>query len=625
MCGILGVTLSTNRNLFKYALDTLTHRGPDDFGIENVDGDITLGHRRLSIIDLSNHGRQPMSDHNKRYTIVFNGEIYNFLEIRAELQKLGCTFVSSSDTEVLLKAFEQWGERCVQKFNGMWAFAIWDSGRKELFLSRDRFGKKPLFYAIIGNMFIFASEMKAIFPFLGDLKPSKDFSWMRANIMLYESTDKCLIEGIKRFPAAHNAIYRNGELKLNRYWNTLDNLVKTPEKYEDQVEYFRELFLNSCKIRMRSDVAVGTALSGGLDSSATISVMAHIAKENIDYGKKDWQHAFVASFPGTPLDESHYAKMVVDNIGVDATYIDIDPTKHWDNLDDYLYKFEELYSTSPIPMLMTYAAVKKHGVTVTLDGHGADELFSGYGADVLESLWDAGINLDKIRDILKIYQGSTGSSHLTIQKNNFEVYCRFMINKFLQKVKGVEYKSIDHKNTNFKSLDALSQKTYILFHETVLPTLLRNYDRYAMMNGVEIRMPFMDHRLVSYVFSLSFSSKNGNGYTKKLIRDAVGSFMPKEVAWRKTKIGFSSPMRNWMQNELKDWFGDIVNSKGFLESSLVSNPVELRIQIENLINSNKKSAPKIKNSDWVADVAWTNLTPYLWEKAVLRRKTEFNL
>ena len=624
MCGILGITSNTDRNLFKHALNTLIHRGPDDFGIENIDNDIMLGHRRLSIIDLSDYGHQPMSDQNKRYTVVFNGEIYNFLEIKTELHKLGHSFISTSDTEVLLKAFIQWGEKCVSKFNGMWAFAIWDSKTKELFLSKDRFGKKPLFYAFIENKFVFASEMKAIFPFLNNLKPSKDFAWMRDNIMFYESTDKCLVEGIKRFPAGHNAIYKKGVLKLTRYWNTLDNLVETPKVYEDQVVQFRELFMEACKIRMRSDVPVGTALSGGLDSSATISAMAHLAKGKVDYGKKDWQHAFVASFPDTALDESYYAKMVVDNIGVDATYINIDPTKHWDNLDDYLYKFEELYSTSPIPMLMTYAAVKEHSVSVTLDGHGADELFSGYGSDVLEPLWDVGINLKEIKDILKTYQDSTGSSHLTMKKGDFEVYSRFMINKALRKLKGNEYKSIDYKHRNFKHLDTLSQKTYILFHETVLPTLLRNYDRYAMMNSVEIRMPFMDHRLVSYVNSLSYTSKNRNGYTKKLIRDAMDPFMPKEVTWRKSKIGFSSPILDWMQDELRDWFGDTVNSKGFLESSLVSNPKELKMQIENLMNPKKGSASISGNKAWAADVAWTKLTPYLWEKAVLKRKYDYN-
>ena len=304
MCGILGTIPATEINIFKHALDTLVHRGPDNSGIEVIDNEVTLGHRRLSIIDID-HGHQPMFDNEKRYSVTFNGEIYNFIEIKKELKSLGCSFKTNSDTEVLLNAYIKWKDKCVLKFNGMWSFAIWDNHNKELFLSRDRFGKKPLFYSDINEKFIFASEMKAIYPFLNKVDASKDFQWMKKNVFLYESTEKCLIDGIKRFPQGSNGIYRNGKLKIYRYWNTLDNLHDTPQNYEKQVEEFRELFMDACKIRMRSEVRMGTALSGGLDSSSVMSSMAHLFKNGqIDFGKKDWQHAFIACFPGTPLDES---------------------------------------------------------------------------------------------------------------------------------------------------------------------------------------------------------------------------------------------------------------------------------------------------------------------------------
>lgn len=611
MCGILGTIPTVEHSVFKKALDTLSHRGPDDYGIEIIDNEITLGHRRLSIVDLSSHGHQPMEDHSQMYSIIFNGEIYNFLEIKKELIQRGYTFKSASDTEVLLNAFIEWGESCVEKFNGMWAFAIWNKKTKDLFLSRDRFGKKPLFYSQINGQLVFASEMKAIFPFLDKVKPSKYFNWMRDNILLYEATEYCLIEGIKRFPAGHNAFYRNGNLKFTRYWNTLDNLVDVPNSYEEQVEHFRSLFIDSCKIRMRSDVPIGTALSGGLDSSATISTMAHIAKNNIDYGKRDWQHAFVASFPGTPMDESYYAGLASSHIGVNATFINIDPLKKWDKLDHYLYMFEELYLTSPLPMLMTYEAVKGNGVTVTLDGHGADELFSGYG-HILEALWDSGFNINKIKDILNTQQESLGSFSQNVKKSNFQLYANFMIKKSLKKLLHKGYRSKDNKHSEFKKLDNFSQELYVIFHETILPTLLRNYDRYSMMNSVEIRMPFMDHRIVSFVNSLPYTSKFGRGYTKKIIRDAMDPFMPKEVTWRKPKIGFNSPIVDWMQNELRDWFGDTVNSRGFLESQLVVDANNIKIRVEEIINK--------KNSVFLdAEKAWTDLSPYLWEKAILKR------
>ncbi len=611
MCGILGVLPRADDYRFKKALDTLMHRGPDDCGVVHIDDDISLGHRRLAIVDLSKSAHQPMLDHRKRFTLIFNGEIYNFLEIKQELERLGYIFTSNSDTEVLLNAYIEWREKCVNKFNGMWAFAIWDSKEKSLFLSRDRFGKKPLFFSRINGKFIFASEMKAIFPYLDVVKESKDFHWMKENIFLYESTSKCLVDGIERFPAGHNGICKNGELKLTRYWNTLDNLVETPTSYDEQVEQFRELFIDACKIRMRSDVPIGTALSGGLDSSATISSMAHIAKNKIDYGKKDWQHAFVASFPGTPLDESYYAKLVAEHINIDATYIVIDPLKHWDKLYDYLYMFEELYITSPIPMLMTYQAVKNSGVSVTIDGHGADELLSGYG-HIIEALWDSRFSIKKSQDILNTHIGTLGNFSQNPKNNSFKLYANFMVRKIIKKLLRVNDRSIDSKHKNYSKLDNFSRELYVIFHESILPTLLRNYDRYSMMNSVEIRMPFMDHRIVSYINSLPYSSKCGGGYTKRIIRDAMEPFMPKEVTWRKSKIGFNSPIVDWMQNELRDWFGDTVNSRDFLESSIMQNPYDLKERIERIIN---KKDSLFAN----AGQAWTDLTPYLWEKAIIKR------
>ena len=611
MCGILGTVPASEYGVFKHALDTLTHRGPDSYGIESISDDVSLGHRRLSILDISELGHQPMFHESKRYAVIFNGEIYNFLEIQKELEAVGHTFRSTSDTEVLLIAYIQWGEDCVLKFNGMWALAIWDTETKKLFLSRDRYGKKPLFYANINGKFVFASEMKAIFPFMEKLEVSEDFQWMKKNIFFYEATEKCLIKGIKRFPAGYSGHYENGKLNLYRYWNTLDHLVEVPKRYEEQVEVFRELFMDSCKLRMRSDVTIGTALSGGLDSSATIAAMANLAKNNNSYSD-DWQHAFVASFPGTPLDESHYAKMVTDHLGIGATFVDIDPLKHWENLEHYFYLFEDLYITSPMPMIMLYGAVKENGTTVTLDGHGADELLSGYQQGALESLWDARFNPKNTKDILEIYQGSINEDKVQYDRvNSFKLYRDFMVKKTAKKILGKKMPSVDNAHPNFKKLDNLTQYLYAMFHENILPTLLRNYDRYAMINGVEIRMPFMDHRIVSFVNSLPYSSKIGNGYTKRIVRDALDPYLPKEVTWRKTKIGFSSPIVDWMQNDLSEWFMDNLNSRSYNESTLVEEPEALKQRITDIVTG--------KNSSFTdAQKCWTEFSPYIWEKAIFK-------
>ncbi|MEM0930966.1 MAG: asparagine synthase (glutamine-hydrolyzing) [Bacteroidota bacterium] len=612
MCGILGTVPATTPEIFKPALDTLTHRGPDSFGIESFGKKATLGHRRLSILDLSQNGHQPMLEESGRYAVVFNGEIYNFLEIKKELVKKGYTFKSTSDTEVLLKAYLQWGEACVTKFNGMWAFAIWDNLTDVLFLSRDRYGQKPLFYANVQGKFIFASEMKAIFPFIDHLEIADDFHWMKNNVFYYEATEKCLVKGIKRFPAGHNGILKNGELKTDRYWNTLDHLIEVPKKYEDQVAYFRELFLDATKLRMRSDVTIGTALSGGLDSSATIGAMANLSKNNKSYSD-DWQHAFVAAFPGTPLDESKYAKMVTDHLGIGATFVDIEPLKYWGKLEEYFYLFEDLYITSPLPMIMLYGAVKENGVTVTLDGHGADELLSGYAQGTLESLWDARWNMKRSKDIMGIYQDSLNEDKVQYERiPSFKIYTDYMIKKWGKKIVGKKMPSSDKEHPNFSRLDNHAQYLYAMFNENIMPTLLRNYDRYSMINSVEIRMPFMDYRIVNYVNSLPYSSKIGNGYTKRIVRDAIDPYLPKGVTWRKTKVGFSTPIVDWMQNELSEWFLDIVNSKDFLESELIDNPLQLGQKITKIV--------KAENNDFnSAQKCWTQLSPFIWEKALLKK------
>lgn len=621
MCGILGSIPCTNETDFLKALNTLQHRGPDDFGILS-DTNITLGHRRLSIIDLSSNAHQPMSFKNSagggEYSIVFNGEIYNYIEIRQELKAKGYVFHTDSDTEVVLASFAEWGERCLHKFNGMWAFAIWNHTKQQLFLARDRFGKKPLFYSFIkddngGEKLVFASEMKAIYPFLQEVKPSKKFHTLSniTHIFDYEHTNDTLIDGIYRFPYAHYAFYSRGDKQIKpiRYYTILDYLTTPLPSYEESVEKFRALFLDSVKLRMRSDVSIGTALSGGLDSSATICAMAYLGKNDT---RKDWQHAVVACFKDTPLDESGYAKMVVDHIGIKGDFVEIEPLKHWDKIYEYFYLFEDLYITSPVPMITAYGAIKQKGVSVTLDGHGADELFSGYG-HLIEALWDSKFNPAMAFDVLTTLNQTRmpTSSAFALGKEAFMYYVKKTIKHL------IKYKmptSQDSNHQNFKKLDYFSQQLYLIFSETILPTLLRNYDRYSMINGIEIRMPFMDHRLVEFVFSLPFSYKLGKGYTKKLIRDALCPFMPPEVVWRKSKIGFNSPIIQWIQRDraqggLKEWFLDTTHSKDFVECPLIENAVEIQNTLKHIIQSQKDTFN-------LGEQLWCKINPYLWHKSL---------
>lgn len=623
MCGIFGHLGYLPQQLAQYCTDTLAHRGPDGVGLWHTP-EVTFGHRRLSILDLSDNAKQPMSYADGRYHITFNGEIYNFLEIRTELESRGYRFRSQSDTEVVLAAFDAWGEACQMRFNGMWALAIWDTQKKALFLSRDRFGKKPLFYAYLPEAkFAFASEMKAIFPLLNEVRANTSLVRDTARIFQYESTDECVIEGIKRFPAGHCGWLKCGRLEIKRWWCTLDHLPRIPATYEDQVEHFRELFLDACRLRMRSDVPLGTALSGGLDSSATISAMAYIA----GHGKtqrmgESWQHAFIASFPGTPMDETKYAQMVTDHLDINATVIEIDPLRGIENLSRYLYLFEDLYITDPIPFMQTYATVKAHHVSVTLDGHGADELFGGYTFDYIRALEDAGWNLSQAIDIVNTYYAAFGESAQL--NDNLPSKSMFLAKWYknrgqwfgkqgVKKILGISRpnENMDGKHPLWKRLGSLNQQLYTSTHATVLPTLLRNYDRYSMANGVEIRMPFMDHRIVSFAFALPWTSKIRKGFSKAIIRDAVAQYMPKDVAYRKTKIGFTSPMVDWMQGPLKSFMLDTISSNAFRECQLIDS-IAVADKIRCVIAN-----PHAKFSD--AMQSWTMLTPFLWEQAVIRR------
>lgn len=614
MCGIFGYIGTIERAVVEKCTNTLIHRGPDGYG-EWCSSNASFGHRRLAILDLSDHGKQPMVSADGRYVLTYNGEIYNFIEIRDELEKLGHSFRSDCDTEVVLAAYIQWKERCLDKFNGMWAFAIWDREENSLFLSRDRFGIKPLFFSHLpGGDFTFASEMKALFPLLETVSPNESLIRDSSRIFTYETTDECVIEGIKRFPAGHYGYCQEGKLHIRRWWCTLDHMPTVPSTYEGQVEELRELFIDSCRLRMRSDVPIGTALSGGLDSSATISTMSHIADAGgASRVGNGWQHAFIASFPGTSLDETDYALRVTDHLGIGATVIKIDPVSAVDKLENYFYLFEDLYNTSPIPFMLTYEAVKSHGISVTLDGHGADELFGGYNFDYIVALRDAGLNLSAISSVLDAYYNSEAIGDQAKALPPKLVYWLERSAKTVAKIilrRSKYRRAFDSNHPKWKTLDHLGRQLYDSTHATILPTLLRNYDRYSMANGVEIRMPFMDYRIVAFASALPWTSKIRNGFSKSIVRDAVAPFMPREIAYRKTKIGFNSPIVDWMKGPLREYLLDMISSTEFKHCNLV-DVKETKRSVEYVINN-----PDAQFEDGVR--AWTKISPYIWQRSVIR-------
>lgn len=655
MCGIFGVV---NRQIeydrAKNCLDTITHRGPDAGKIVQ-ESCVTFGHRRLAIMDLSDAGVQPMSYADGRFLMVFNGEIYNFLEIRQKLVKLGYSFRSDCDSEVILAAYMEWGDKCLDYFNGMWAFVIWDNVKGELFMSRDRFGVKPLYYiftdADTGELIkdvqgmskspkslcfegrnvaiAFASEMKALLPVMSDVTPNRSIVCDQKRIVYYESTEECVVEGIHRLEAGHNAYmkvhFADGRMfgnkcdfEIKRYWNTLDHLIDLPVSYEEQVEMCREIFLDACKLRMRSDVTIGTALSGGLDSSATICAMSYLSKNGGDARmNNDWQHAYVATFPGTTQDESVYARKVTDFLGIDSTFVEIDPVSAIHKLSEYVYLQEDVYLTSPIPMMLLYGALREDGTIVTIDGHGADELFGGYTFDFINSLADAKNQQEKDM-VLTAYIESfpkDGSNMAMKSPTAFGVRRDMLIRQLydFKNRKSQSYKKVRAADDpRYKKMDTLGKRLYASSHETILPTLLRNYDRYSMANSVEIRMPFMDYRMVTLAMSLPWQSRLHGGFSKSIIRDAMAPYMPSDIAYRRTKIGFNSPIVEWMQGPLKEYFTDIINSQSFAGCSLIDSQ-KVKADVENVINN--------KNATFaMGENAFSELYPYIWEQAFINRR-----
>ncbi|HEX2958466.1 MAG TPA: asparagine synthase (glutamine-hydrolyzing) [Chitinispirillaceae bacterium] len=386
MCGIAGFwnldNAPVNIKMLDLFTDSLAHRGPDGRGVF-IDDTVALGlgHRRLSIIDTTTIAHQPMEYSDGRYQITFNGEIYNFIELKKELIVAGYSFSTESDTEIILAAYDKWGEECQLKFNGMWAFALWDKKVKKLFLSRDRFGVKPLYYCFDGIHFAFASEMKA-FLALKWFDPSFDEVVVASviNGATLDGTDICLLKNLKRLPGGFSiSLQENTGPVLKRWWNTLDHLVEIPKTYEEQVARYRELFLEACLLRMRSDVPIGTSLSGGLDSSSSICGMKRVRDtwKNSERGASDWQKAFVALYPGTLQDEEKYAEIVIKYTRVHPVYCEITPKTLLDHYKEIIFQFESI-SEIPIGPWILYNAQRENGVVVSVDGHGGDEALGGY-------------------------------------------------------------------------------------------------------------------------------------------------------------------------------------------------------------------------------------------------------
>jgi asparagine synthase (glutamine-hydrolysing) len=559
MCGIAGfvdASVTHGDRVLASMLEKIAHRGPDARKTL-VSNAVYLGHNRLSIIDLSHEADQPM--HFKHYTIVFNGEIYNYLELKDELLKAGAQFKTQSDTEVVLQAFHYWGRECVHRFVGMWAFAIWDNQQQQLFCSRDRFGIKPFYYIHQSKSFYFGSEYKALRPtpvFSNHINVKQVSRGLQMGWTSYH--DETYFSCLKALPAAYNLIYdhQSDKLQLYRYWNieTGNYLSLTSD---DKIKRFFELFSESVKLHMRSDVPVGSCLSGGLDSSAIVSMVQH-QQPGLPY------QTFSIYYQGKDeVDERPFVKEVLQK------FPSLIPHYYSPDEDEVTRYFHHAMYHADVPatgssFISQYFLMKliaQHGIKVVLDGQGADEYLAGYNhtayrmvADLLHQ-FKIGSAISLTHAIAQNQQLSLakrsahwGKSVLSLVRNEQQLYAleynRYF--PFLAKDASIPFvlNTVPGNRTdNF---------LYHLIFETSLPTLLQYEDRNSMAFSIESRVPFLDHRLVEFSFQLQNDDKLKGVCTKWIMRQALKNILPEKIATRKDKKGFVTPgEQKWLRGPLK--------------------------------------------------------------------------
>jgi asparagine synthase (glutamine-hydrolysing) len=606
MCGITGIITfdasKVNLASLKSMNESVMHRGPDGGGYwVHDDGFIGFAHRRLSILDLSAFGSQPMSYSDGRYMITFNGEIFNFIEIRKNLQNLGYRFNSDTDTEVIIASYDYWGKDCLKQFNGMWAFAIWDQKERELFLARDHFGIKPLYYFHDpGKRLVFGSETNQ-FNKLDSFKKEVDRDRLIDCLFdpdFQEGYGLTIFKEIVSVLPGCWVSVKHGELQIVRWWDTLNFPIEVPENYEDQVSTFKDLFFDSLQLRLRSDVPIATALSGGVDSSSVYSSLHYLSKNHLLSGgraAKEWQQAFVACFPDTSKDETLYAKQVIDSYSGEAEFWYQDKNNLVNDIISYTQRFDAVYSTPIHVVSKIYGRMRENGIVVSMDGHGVDEMMYGYPGlqiqaasqalerhDILfvEDLIDTYINLypqtmhSRLKDVVHkiVYKKEFQSPWFNSLKDKSRNLALQILNQTKIKeqwlpIHEINRSTISTMSTSDSRYEWRSENSlFDQFHVTRLPAILRNFDKASMMSGVEIRMPFMDHRLVSFIFKLPLKSKINGGFTKRILRDAMKGILTDSVRGRTGKIGLSAPWNEWVESDLKEFILDTVGSDSFLKS-----------------------------------------------------------
>ncbi|CAD7772065.1 Asparagine synthetase [glutamine-hydrolyzing] 1 [Candidatus Methanoperedenaceae archaeon GB37] len=596
MCGICGIVSLSNQiieqSFIKKMCHQIYHRGPDAEGYY-VKENVALGMRRLRIIDL-NTGDQPIFNEDKSICIVFNGEIYNFKELKKDLIQKGHKFYTLSDTEVILHLYEEYSEKCLDKLRGMFTFAIWDKKEKKLFLARDRLGIKPLYYTITPKYFLFASELKSILIF-PDIKKELDFTALSDFFtFLYVPAPRTIFKNIYKLLPGHYLILKNRKMEIRKHWD-----LKFEEKplgnENDYIEKFLELFEEAVKLRLISDVPLGAFLSGGTDSSFVVAMMSKLSNKpvetfSIGYEKKDKY-----------FDERQYSRIVAKKFNTHHHEFILKPNNIDELVEKIITHFDEPFAdASAIPNYILSKQTKKY-VTVALSGLGGDELCAGYerylGCLLAEKYRRLPSFLTKkiIPALINHLPDSSQGNHFNerlkrfVKSANYPFLQRYFqivatfneeekkqlftpeVQKFIQRPSDEIFydycPNTNHPNLNNMSL--IDFKTYLV------DDLLTLTDRMSMAHALETRVPFLDHKLVEFFATIPTYLKLKGLNKKYLLKKAAERLLPKEVIYRK-KMGFSVPLVIWFRNELKDYINDILSEKNIKRLGYFNHPFILQ-------------------------------------------------
>ncbi|MCE3280650.1 MAG: asparagine synthase, glutamine-hydrolyzing [Bacteroidetes bacterium] len=574
MCGINGIYGIKNIGESKQMLHSMNmcmkHRGPDDEGVFAEEG-IALGHRRLSIIDLSDAGHQPMESYDKRYKIVYNGELYNFKELKFELQRVvsgssqqAYIFQTQTDTEVILAAYARWGAECLSRFNGMFAFAIWDTQAKELFIARDRLGIKPLYYFYTKGILGFSSEIRSllasgIIPRNIDAESLQDY--LRYQTVHAPDT---IIKGIKMLMPGHYIKIVDNDVRIKKYWSLTDNISQASagKSYDQVCKDVNSLLTASVERRLIADVPFGAFLSGGIDSSAIVGLMSKVSSEKIK--------TFCVTFDESEFSEAKYAQMIARKFNTDHHEIRLSPEDFLKELPVALKAMDHPSGDGPNTYVVS-RATRNAGITMALSGLGGDELFAGYdvfkrarefnskvwlnmfprvarslGGDILYNV-KPGVSSEKIAALLKSKNIDYNSFYTLSRQVMMDEQIGKILNEKelaankVQKI--LDETGISNSKNRITAVSIAEISTYMQ------NVLLRDTDQMSMAHALEVRVPFIDYTLVEYVLGLPDKYKETSS-PKKLLVDSLGDLLPAEIVNR-PKMGFTFPWKKWMKNELK--------------------------------------------------------------------------